>query len=127
MKLSECQKCVGMEICKVFGYPSMSGCKKFHDALESKLQSVSPNNTASAPFIHCVYCVHLEQKTLNCKVSECVNKRLASYVHQHTHAASPEGDICPFCDGDGCYGMGNTPPPHEPCSHCGGTGKRQHA
>lgn len=33
------------------------------------------DNTASAPFISCVHCVHLEQETLNCKLDSCVNKQ----------------------------------------------------
>jgi hypothetical protein len=33
------------------------------------------HNKQSAPFMHCVHCVHLEQSTLNCKLSKCVNTK----------------------------------------------------
>ncbi len=53
----------------------------------------SVESKSSAPHIHCVHCVHLEQETLNCKLSECVNQKAT----------------CPKC-GMGLIRFNNGPP-----------------
>ena len=71
----ECQKCIGKFICAGEHLKKCSMCRKFHKALESKLQSTSSTNMTKTKIsgktlesdIICMYC----KKGSSGKCTEC--------------------------------------------------------